>query len=56
MIVVAAKVVNDHLFNRGARDGGRTRTLNEREILSLLCLPISPPGRIFRLYRCSAPI
>ena len=28
----------------GARDGNRTRTLKEREILSLLCLPISPPG------------
>ena len=27
----------------GAWDGNRTRTLNEREILSLLCLPISPP-------------
>ena len=31
----------------GARDGNRTRTLKEREILSLLCLPISPPGRVF---------
>ncbi len=30
--------------NRGARDGGRTRTASGREILSLLCLPISPPG------------
>ncbi len=30
----------------GARDGNRTRTLKEREILSLLCLPISPPGRM----------
>ena len=30
----------------GARDGNRTRTLNEREILSLLCLPISPPGLV----------
>ena len=28
----------------GARDGGRTRTARGREILSLLCLPISPPG------------
>jgi hypothetical protein len=44
VIVVAVKVVDDHVFNRGARDGNRTRTLKEREILSLLCLPISPPG------------
>jgi len=29
----------------GARDGNRTRTAEGREILSLLCLPISPPGR-----------
>lgn len=29
----------------GARDGNRTRTAISREILSLLCLPISPPGR-----------
>ncbi len=28
----------------GARDGGRTRIARGREILSLLCLPISPPG------------
>ena len=35
VIVGAAKVVNDHLFNLGARDGGRTRTANGREILSL---------------------
>ena len=28
----------------GARDGNRTRTAIGREILSLLCLPISPPG------------
>ena len=31
----------------GARDGGRTRTARGREILSLLCLPISPPGLLF---------
>ena len=31
-------------FSIGARDGGRTRTARGREILSLLCLPISPPG------------
>ena len=35
----------------GAWDGNRTRTLKEREILSLLCLPISPPGLGCRLYR-----
>ena len=28
----------------GARDGNRTRTARSREILSLLCLPVSPPG------------
>ena len=28
----------------GARGRNRTGTLKEREILSLLCLPISPPG------------
>ena len=44
VIVIAAEVVDDHVFNLGARDGNRTRTLKEREILSLLCLPISPPG------------
>ena len=44
VIVLAIKVVDDHVFIRGARDGNRTRTLKEREILSLLCLPISPPG------------
>ena len=43
VVIVAVKVVNDHVFNRGAWDGNRTRTLKEREILSLLCLPISPP-------------
>jgi hypothetical protein len=51
VIVGATKVVNNHLFNRGARDGNRTRTAKGREILSLLCLPISPPGRVCRLYR-----
>ena len=30
----------------GARDGNRTRTARGREILSLLCLPISPPGPV----------
>ena len=30
----------------GARDGDRTRIARGREILSLLCLPISPPGRL----------
>ena len=35
VVIVAVKVVNDHVFNRGAWDGNRTRTLNEREILSL---------------------
>ena len=44
VIVLAVQVVDDHVFIRGARDGNRTRTLKEREILSLLCLPISPPG------------
>ena len=40
VIVVAVKVVNDHVFNRGARDGNRTRTLKEREILSPSHLPL----------------
>ena len=34
VIVLAVKVVDDHVFIRGARDGNRTRTLKEREILS----------------------
>ncbi len=46
VIVVTAEVVNDHEFILGARDGNRTRTAIGREILSLLCLPISPPGRV----------
>lgn len=46
VVVVATEVVDDHGLVLGARDGNRTRTLKEREILSLLCLPISPPGRV----------
>ena len=30
----------------GARSGGRTRTAIGREILSLLCLPVPPSGRV----------
>ena len=40
----------------GARDGNRTRTARGREILSLLCLPISPAGPACRSDYIGAPI
>ena len=54
MLVIADEVVDDHRYVFGARDGTRTRTARGREILSLLCLPIPPPGPVHRII--DAPI
>ena len=48
--VVASKATSatitthPHLYTFGARGRTRTGTPIKREILSLLCLPVSPPG------------
>ena len=43
-------------FSIGARGRNRTGTPIRREILSLLCLPISPPGRMEGVHQIAVRI
>lgn len=43
-------------FKFGARGRNRTGTPIRREILSLLCLPISPPGRMEGVHQIAVRI
>ena len=48
-------VVLHIVYHKGAWSGNRTRTANRREILSLLCLPVPPPKRVW-IKVCEASI
>ena len=49
-------LLDDENIFVGARSRSRTGTPIRREILSLLCLPISPPGRIVGLHQIAVRI
>jgi hypothetical protein len=55
-LLKASRIITENTGDIGARGRNRTGTPIRREILSLLCLPISPPGRMEGVHQIAVRI